>query len=534
MRYNLIRWVLSPDSGYAVAQFRVNPITGQILNANITVDANLVRVTKLEKSIQVDPSSMFADRPEVDPAALLNPKKALLQCNMAKGAIEQAWFGFEALSMMDPAWANAHGKEYIQGFLTMVVSHEMGHVMGLRHNFIASTLYGMDQLKNESAVASTGVTASVMDYIPFNISALKTPGVDYFSRSVGPYDLWAIQYGYSPIQATTPEGELSKLGAIASKSNERGHAYQSDEIADQFDPTITRFDLGADPLAYWQRMFDVSRYLLVNLSKRSPKQGENYYEFTKKFNRLLNLYARSASVTSRYIGGIHVRRAHKGDPGEKPAVEPISNAEQQRALGMLNRYVFSESAFTVPKGYYSKLSSDPFPDMLQALLGGGMDSPVRDTLSSIQLSALRRLFTAPVLRRVANNEFRSEAGSTLTLPALFDSVGSNIWSELEGKRSVNPLRRQLQRAHADLLIGMFVGPTSVPEDARSLAWDQLRKLKRRITSERTGHEDAYTRVHLDETVMKINRALDAKVVIGSAAQPRQPSILEMLGLGDQK
>ena len=85
-----------------------------------------------------------------------------------------------------------------------------------------------------------------------------------------------------------------------------------------------------------------------------------------------------------------------------------------------------------------------------------------------------------------------------------------------------------------MLIGMFVGPTGVPEDARSLAWDQLRKLKRRIASGRRGSEDAYTRVHLDETLMKITRALDAKVVIGSAAAARQPSLLEMLGLGDEK
>lgn len=537
MRYNTIRWVLSPDSGYAVAQFRVNPITGQILNANITVDANLVRITKLEKTMQVEPASLFAEHPPVDMAMLLNPRKALTQCDMARGAVEQAWFGYEALSLLDPAWVNAHGKEYIQGFLTMVVSHEMGHIMGLRHNFIASTLNNMEQLKDPAAVAATGVTASVMDYIPFNICAIKRPGVDYFSRTVGPYDLWAIQYGYTPVQATTSEGELGNLRRIASKSNEPGHAYQSDEIADQFDPTITRFDLGADPLAYWQRMLDVSRYLLVTLAQREPKQGQNYWEFTKKFNRLLNIYARSAAITSRYVGGLHVRRAHRGDPGEKPPVEPISSAEQKRALGMLNAYVFSETAFSMPRGYYTKLSSDPYPDLIMAILGGAsMDAPIRDTLSNIQLAALRRLFTAPVLKRVANNEFKAaNSQATLTLPDLFSSVGSNVWSEMEGKRNVSALRRQLQRAHVDMLITMFVSPGGgTPDDARTLAWDELRKLKRRIASARSGREDTYTRVHLDESQMKIARALDAKVMIGSPAAARQPSLLEMLGLGDVK
>jgi hypothetical protein len=536
MRYNTIRWVLSPDNGYAVAQFRVNPITGQILNANITVDANLIRYTRVEKSFQVDPSSYFADRPQVDLKALLNPKKALLQCDMAQGAVEQAWFGYEALSMIDPAWANLHGKEYTQNFISMVVSHEMGHIMGLRHNFIASTLYSMDQLKNEKALAETGVTSSVMDYMPFNISALKTPGVDYFSRSVGPYDCWAIQYGYSPTQAATPQADGSRLQQIASHANEPGHAYQSDEIADQFDPTITRFDLGANPLDYWQRMFDVSRYLLTTLPQREPKPGQNYFEFTKKFSRLLNMYARSAAITSRYVGGLHVRRVHKGDPGEKPSVEPISNEEQKRALSMLNSYVFSETAFAMPKSTYGKLSSDPYPDMIMAILGGAsMDAPIRDTLSNIQLSALRRLFMGSVLKRIANNEFKAGGDPMLTLPDLFSSVGTNVWSELEGRRNVSPLRRQLQRAHLDTLIGLFVNPSSgAPEDARSLAWDQLRKLKRRIASGRSGHEDAYTRVHLDESLMKIDRALDAKVVIGSPAAARSQSLLEMLGLGEDK
>jgi hypothetical protein len=376
-----------------------------------------------------------------------------------------------------------------------------------------------------------------MDYMPFNISALKTPGVDYFSRSIGPYDCWAIQYGYSPTQAATPQADTSRLAQIASHANEPGHAYQSDEIADQFDPAITRFDLGANPLDYWQRMFDVSRYLLTTLPQREPKNGENYFEFTKKFNRLLNLYARSAAITSRYVGGIHVRRVHKGDPGERPAVEPISNAEQKRALGMLNSYVFSETAFAIPKSTFGKLSADPYPDMIAAILGGAsMDAPIRDTLSNIQLSALRRLFMPSVLKRVANNEFKAvDSSSTLTLPDLFGSVGTNVWSELEGRRNVSPLRRQLQRAHLDTLIGMFVNPSSgAPDDARSLAWDQLRKLRRRISAARSSREDAYTRVHLDESLMKIDRALDAKVVIGSPAAARSQSLLEMLGLGDEK
>jgi len=82
------------------------------------------------------------------------------------------------------------------------------------------------------------------------------------------------------------------------------------------------------------------------------------------------------------------------------------------------------------------------------------------------------------------------------------------------------------------MISMFVSPSGAPDDAKSLAWDQLRILKTRIRSGRGSDEDAYTRIHLDESLMKIDRALDAKVMIGGQAAPRQQSLLEMLGLGD--
>ncbi len=528
MRYNTIRWVTSPSSGYAVALFRSNPITGQILNANITVDANLVRYTKLERTHVVDPASYFQD-PPFDPNAL-NTRR----CEMAAGKMEQAWFGQLALEMLNPPGIGLDELTYTQAFLRDVVSHEMGHCLGLRHNFIASTYHTMEELKDPKLLAETGITASVMDYNPFNICAIKNKGVAYWTQTIGPYDIWAIQYGYTPIEAHTSEGELYKLSAIASRCNEPGHAYQSDEVADQFDPEVTRFDLGRDPLAYWARTIQISRHLMLHLAEREPKQGESYWRFTQDFNRLLGLYSRGAAVSSRYIGGLYLNRNHRGDPGEKPTLQPVPAEQQKQALHILTTYIFAQNALTLPPSYYGKLTGDPFGGFdISGLLGGisSQEFPVRDQIASVQRAALQRVFSPVVLRRIVNNEYKiGDPNKALTLPTVFHTVGGAVWSELDTRQNIPSLRRQLQRTYLDTMIAMVVNPTSnAPEDAKMLAWDQLRQLKARIATAQQARHDEYTRIHLDESLMRISRALEARQVIGTSSPAPVITLQSLLG-----
>ncbi|HLV78720.1 MAG TPA: zinc-dependent metalloprotease [Chthonomonadaceae bacterium] len=513
MRYNTIRWVASPGSAYAVALARINPITGQVLNANITVDANMAHFNKREREHLINPAAYFAD-PPTSSASAADPRA----CDMAAGAMEQAAFGDLALNLLAPPGVTVDEKTYTNTFLREIVSHEMGHILGLRHNFIASAYHSLDDLKDEQKIRQEGISASVMDYLPFNISAIKQKGVDYWAPTIGPYDLWAIRYGYQPISAATPENERSQLDQIASQDNLPGHAYESDEIADQFDPAVTRFDLGRDPLAYWNRMFDLSRYLMLHLGEREPKYGQSYWEFTQDFYMLLGQYARAAAISSRYIGGLHVSRNHRGDPGEKPTLAPVPAAEQKRALGLLTTYLFAENAFNLPKSYLTRLTADPYIDFGTALFTNTQEFPVLDTIAGVQRAALQRLFSPNTLRRVANNEFKeADASQALTLPYLYHALGGAVWSELESHKNVGTLRRQLQRAYLDTMITQVVSPPAgTPDDARMLAWDALRGLKAQIASARQGGSyDDYTRVHLDESLMKINRALDARILVSS-------------------
>ena len=125
-----------------------------------------------------------------------------------------------------------------------------------------------------------------MDYTPFNVFALKHKGVAFYQPTIGPYDYWAIQYGYTAIDTPTMQGELPRLRNIASRCNEPGLAYESDESADSFDPAVVRFDLGKNPLDYYQKTLEVSRHMLLHLGERVPKNGESYHEFTRDFQGL--------------------------------------------------------------------------------------------------------------------------------------------------------------------------------------------------------------------------------------------------------
>src|SRR5262249_14619251 len=181
-------------------------------------------------------------------------------CDYAAASAREAYFGELAFSALQTPEAPFDRDAFIHGYIRSVVAHEMGHDLGLRHNFIASTESTFDQLGNAAWVKQRGVTASVMDYNPPNLGAIRQNGVDYYSSVVGPDDNWAIEYGYQPIDAASPEAERPVLVRIASQCNLPGHAFQSDEMGDDYDPYIASFDLGKNPLDWNARSFQLSRY----------------------------------------------------------------------------------------------------------------------------------------------------------------------------------------------------------------------------------------------------------------------------------
>ncbi len=526
MSHNVVRWVVSPDNAYAVALFRPNPLTGQILNANITVDAGMTKFVNAEYGFFVDPAKFLAmfDR---DQAPTVGNNSAAA-CSYASEAMPNAAMGYLAVTMLAGQVPGLNSKMYVDQFLRETVCHEMGHIMGLRHNFAASGELSLEQLTSAEITQREGNAASVMDYLPFNLGALKGTGATFFSQTVGAYDIWAIQYGYTPTNAKTSEGELSFLRNWASKTNEPGHTYLSDEYADNVDPHVTRFDSSSDPLGYWQKSMEVSRYLLFKLGDFSPRDGESFYGFTRNFDVLLGTYSRAASQASKFVGGVRKNPNFKGDANQVMPFRPVSTEEQKRALKMLNTYFFAENSFAFPKKYYQMFTGNPTGAGLEGFLAGFNDYPVQDRFASLQKSALRSLFSSGTLRRLVNQEFTAtDPSSVLRIVDLFHSTTDTVWSEVGSGREIDPLRRQLQRAHVDLMVGIMLGRQTAPDEAKSMAYGELAKLKGKLTSAAAKAKGVYTPTHLREVLARVTRALEARESVGSSGSSSS-SLLDLL------
>ncbi|MFN4032713.1 MAG: zinc-dependent metalloprotease [Fimbriimonadales bacterium] len=534
MRYNVIRWVTSPGNGYAVALFRPNPLTGQILNASITIDGNMARFTRVQFVREIDPLAAFKEAEQreqhcCDHHAHHSPHT----CTFAQDTLQRAWQGFVMMELL----AGRRGatkiseEQFVKDYIKSVTMHEMGHILGLRHNFVASRQHTLEELKDGERVRQRGTVASVMEYDPFNQAALHAPDTVYWNPTIGPYDYWAIEYGYRVFpEANTPEAERPHLLEIAQRNTEPGLAYETDDYADRFDPYVTRFDLSKEPLEYWELVIKDTHELLEVLPSRVPASGESYYDFTRYFFGTLASFSRAATQLCRFVGALQIRRNFASDPNAQPPLEPVSAEKQRRALQLLATYIFSESAFNFPKGLYLKLGPNPYG-------GGGVipaDAPVRDFLSNIQRLTLARLMANDTLRRVANNEFKAvDERNALTMAELFDTLQGVIWSEAQSNRPVSALRRQLQRAHLQTLVDMLTKNTGAPDDAKMLARYHLRQLREQLAKQLPRVQDAYTRAHYSEAVDVIDKALNAQYMLGMP-EIRVPSLADLLGIGAEK
>jgi hypothetical protein len=530
MRYNVIRWVSSPNNGYAVALFRANPLTGQILNASITVDGNMARITRYIYQREVDPLAAFREAEAWEKGLHHHHHHHNhCVCTLAEGSMFRAWTGYLMMDLLAPGRNATRTTEdqFVKDYIRSVVMHEMGHILGLRHNFVASRLHSLDELANGELVRKQGTVASVMEYDPFNQMALHSPNTVYWNPTIGSYDYWAIEYGYKQSGINSPEAEKPFLNEIARRNTEPGLAFETDDYADRFDPYVTRFDLGRDPIAYWELTLKDTSDLVRALPSRFPRPGESYYEFTRVFFSALANYSTASVQLTRFIGALQIRRNFRDDPNAQPPLQPVDSATQRRALNLLVRYIFSEGAFNLPKSYYDKLAPNP------ARSGGPIppDAPVRDFVSNIQRLTLTRLLAPDTLRRVVNNEFKlGDTKNAFTLAEMFRTLQDAVWSEVGTGKPVSALRRLLQRAHLQQLTDLLVKNSPAPDDAKMLARYHLRRLHAQLKQTLPKVQDDYTRAHYSEAIDTIEKALNAQYMLGMP-EFRVPSLAELLGLG---
>lgn len=219
-------------------------------------------------------------------------------------------------------------QKFLDDALIATMLHETGHNMGLNHNFIASMAYTAGQLQDPSFTAKNGIAASVMEYTPLNLWPRPLRQADYSQTVLGPYDFYAIHWGYARIPgAATPEDERPTLARWASAWSDPRYRFASDEDVSwadghAADPRVNSDDLTSDPLGWCAVQLGMYRAEFGRLNELFPRPDEAYEVERETFAALLERYGACATLPAHFIGGQYLSRAHRGDPGAQPRSFP--------------------------------------------------------------------------------------------------------------------------------------------------------------------------------------------------------------------
>jgi hypothetical protein len=536
VRYNTIRWFNSLDAGFAKGPTRVNPFTGEILDADIMVDASMMRsIGQMYHTYVQSKNQEFGNKnitlasecSDKDLPQSLHSKALISQSNSdicyGMGSVNQATMGAIALSILQGATPTSETmQEYLHQYLRSLIAHEVGHTLGLRHNFHGSTMLAPQELNNTEITHTKGLVGSVMDYLPVNVAPQGVQQGDYFPKIIGPYDEWAIEYGYkisaTPLEPMIPESEKSFLEQIALASPQPELSYATDEDILDINPLANVWDMSNDVLVYSQWQLDNARVMWQRLEKGYLSPGESYSNLRLLFDRVLQYYFTNARLLSQYIGGESFRRLHAGDDTSWAFVA-VSLLKQRQALTKLQEYVFTENAFNFSPQLLNQLAPSRWQHWGSFVPNDRLDYPIHDRLLSFQSAILRSLLDSDRLNRLQDIELKSLPGQALSIPELFDTLQTGIWTEVLTPGELKPIssiRRSLQGEYLNILLGMVLHTTDVPEDGRTLAWYELQQLQKAIEVrlKQLGEKcDIYTLAHLQVSGDRITKALNAQLVI---------------------
>jgi hypothetical protein len=435
--------------------------------------------------------------------------------------------------------------DFLGQALKEVVMHEVGHSLGLRHNFKASAMIPNDQLHDTDLTHAKGLVGSVMDYSPVNLALKGKKQGDYYTTTIGPYDYWAIEYAYRPVDGDEA-GELKK---IAARAPEPDLVYATDEDSMlNNDPQVNRYDLGADPCQFARERITLATDLLKTLDTKVVKDGEAWTRNRRAFTTLMNQWGNGAHLVANYIGGQSVSRDHKGDKGARDPIVPIPGAKQRECLKFLVDNILSDQAFQFSPALLRRLATERWMDLgLGAFFGEDVNYPVLERVLGIQKITLGQCLSPSVLARLQNQELQADAGGDpLRMEEVFRALSEGVWSDLNPpaapaadgkprKLALSTIRRNLQREYLRRLSGIVLGGASrtsamgdqfpylllsggdggsYPADARALARLHLKETSERIAKALDQKEvpvDDTTRAHLEECRQRIAKVLDAPI-----------------------
>jgi hypothetical protein len=517
-----IRWFVGADVGFAIGPSHTDPRTGEILDADIGMSDVFARGAR--RFVVEDAGLGSEQRPAAQglpwPAVALGASRRFAACEYAAEAAAEMGFALDLLEARgDVAADSPEAEAFVQSVIKDTIMHEVGHTLGLKHNFKGSTTVSREQLQDKSFTEAHGISGSVMDYNAYNLALRGERQGSVNNNTLGAYDYWAIEYAYAPIGGAD---EAKELARIAARSTDPALAFADDADAGGFgpnegiDPLANRFDLGDDPLAYYGKRLRLSQELWQRAQLRKPQAGDDQLRQRRVLLSGFRQLRNASVLLGKYVGGMHAARDLPG-PGARPAYKPVDPAKQREALQLMAKGFFSSDSFSFKSEFMTSLS----PDYQEWDRGGPLS--VTGVVLQVQTAGLDRLLSPGTASRLLDLPLYVKDGERdgiISLQEVYATLQDSIWSELRADAkggakngSIDQMRRNLQREHLRRVQALLTrGSPALPPDALSLVRfnaTQLRdELKHAVARPRLPVE---TRAHLQESLVTIDEALRASM-----------------------
>ena len=410
------------------------------------------------------------------------------------------WYFVQA-SPNDPRARKADFDDELMGqLIRFVSSHEVGHTLGLRHNYGSSSTVPVENLRNNSWLKANGHTPSIMDYARFNYVAQPEDkiNVDNLMPRIGDYDDWAIEWGYRRFyNYNSPEKEKTFINKWTIEKLQNPRLWFGTET-NPYDPRSQSEQVGDNPMIAGKYGVKNLQRVIDNLEAWSTKPNEDYSVLADRYNQVSGQFSRYLGHVAKYIGG--VMETPKTVEQKGAVYELVSKTEQKEALKFLNDYAFTTPNWILKKDVLNKINRTPV-----------------DVVSNLQNGVLNRILMNGVLENLNKGE-----SIDINAYSLFDylqDLKSNIFSELKTSSKIDIYRRNLQRSFVDNLLSKTDSATSASiirmgssdnSDVKALVRGTLRDIRNEASKAASQYSDSVTKYHLEDLVYRIDKALEVK------------------------
>ena len=411
------------------------------------------------------------------------------------------WYFVQA-SPNDPRARKVDFDDELMGqLIRFVSSHEVGHTLGLRHNFGSSSTVPVENLRNKSWLKANGHTPSIMDYARFNYVAQPEDNVGEagLMPRIGDYDDWAIEWGYRRFyNYNSPEKEKAHLNKWVMEKLQNPRLWFGTET-NPYDPRSQSEQVGDNPMIAGKYGVKNLQRIMENIEAWSTKPNEDYSSLNNRFTQVSGQFARYLGHVSKYIGG--VKETPKMVEQKGAIYELVSKSEQKEALKFLSENVFTTPNWLLKTSVLTKIDKSPV-----------------EVVENLQKTVLNRVLSEGVLNKLYEGE--SLDANAYAVYDYLQDIKNSVFSELKSSSKIDIYRRNLQKNFVETLIartqaskpstGRNAETISDNSDVKSLTRGVLREIKADASKNAQNAQDAVTKYHLEDLVYRIDKALEVK------------------------